>query len=66
MPPELIEEGALQVADILRKEEEKRRYPDINDALALSMVQLHRPWPATVTAWDTNSTADAAKAALHS
>jgi hypothetical protein len=41
---ELTEEEALQVLFFL-SEEEKRRYPNIDDALALSMAQLHPPPP---------------------
>jgi hypothetical protein len=39
---ELTEEDALQVAIILVGEEEKHRYPNIKDAMALSMAQLYR------------------------
>jgi hypothetical protein len=38
MPPERTKEQALQVVVILSKVEEKRQYPDIEDAMALSMV----------------------------
>jgi hypothetical protein len=38
---ELTEEDALQVAVILGGEQEKRRYPNIEDAMALSMALLY-------------------------
>jgi hypothetical protein len=43
MSTELTEEEALQVVVILIEDEEKRRYTGINDALALTIMQLHRP-----------------------
>jgi hypothetical protein len=43
MSPELTEEEALQVTVILSKVEKKCQYPDIEDAMALSMVQLYHP-----------------------
>jgi hypothetical protein len=45
MPPELIEEEQLQVVCIFSLEEEKRKYPGIEDALALFMSHLHSPPP---------------------
>jgi hypothetical protein len=45
MPPELTKEDAHQVTIIISTEEAKRRYPGIENDLALSMEQLHHsPW----------------------
>jgi hypothetical protein len=63
MSPELTGEEALQVAVILGVEEEKRWYAGIDDAMVLSIAQLHRPQPPS--ARDGTATSDAAKATSH-
>jgi hypothetical protein len=56
-------EEALKVVVILGVEEEKRRYAGIDDALALSIAQLHRP--LSPSARDGTATSDTAKATSH-
>jgi hypothetical protein len=45
MPPELIEEEELAVAVLISVEEEKRAFPRIEDALALSVAPPPPPGP---------------------
>jgi hypothetical protein len=45
MPPELTKEEELAVAVLISKEEEKRAFPGLNDALVLSVAPPPPPGP---------------------